>query len=211
VTIVTGILGLIIWVIVQVSVERAARDKGVPLFSSKQMRYMRRKARRTGTTPDTVAYAPRTRVSPMFIKDWLGPDSLPTVHSTLTTPQSAPAPQETGERSRLVAVVAVIVGSVGVVGLMFFAGVWTPVVPAPIGVVPPGAASAAVTAQSQPTRMGRTKQDANVRAGPSNTAAILRTISASTSVRIIEVNGTWARVAIGEASPVGWVYRPLIE
>ena len=47
---------------------------------------MRRKARRTGTTPDTVAYAPRTRVSPMFIKDWLGPDSLPTVHSTLTAP-----------------------------------------------------------------------------------------------------------------------------
>lgn len=204
-----GILAVIVWLIGQYIHEKACRDAGVPLLTSRQYRYMRRKARRTGTTLDTVDYGPRTRQSPLFFKDWLGPNPL----SPNTTVPPA-RPQKKGGR--------VLLGLVGFAGIMLSTYLAARHLTSRSQVPPPPPTlEASVTTLPAPlppaaspvsqAHVGRMKQTANVRVGPSNAAAVLRTIPANTAVRIIDTNATWAKVALDDAVAIGWVYRPLIE
>lgn len=213
-SVVLGIVAFIAWLIVQYNLEKISRDAGAPLLSRRQLRYMRRKARRTGTTLSTVNYEPRTRQSPLFLKDWLGPNSL-SRDTVVPTSASNNLPQSVERQWRGITVVAVIVVISYLVNHTVTSNSPQPAPSAPFA-APVYAAEVSTppivpSAQPQRVRNGRTKQGANLRGGPSNAATILRTIPANTAVRIIETNGRWARIALDDAAPVGWVYRPLIE
>lgn len=202
------ILALVVWAILQFAMEKHARDTGQPLLTRKQLKYMRRKARQTGTTVATVDYKPRpgNRAYPIFHKDWLGPDGKP------LPPEQVPPPSEpTQEATRRWGWVtlACIVGAV--IYLAARPQQQTPAPPASAITAETIPQAAASSSRPLSIRDGRTKQGANVRAGPSNGAAVLRTVAANTSVRIIEVSGGWIRVSIGDAPPIGWVHGSLIE
>lgn len=214
VSIIALFFALIIWVIVHIQAERHARDAGEPLRTRKQLRYMRRKARQTGTTMETVAYKPRpgNRAYPIFHEDWIGPDGKP-LPPDRVPPDRAPA---STTLARVNAwcwfAVACIVAAVWYV----VAGPQRPT-PAPVAASAPAATDAAAPQVAAPSarpigsRDGRTKQGSNVRAGPSGTAPVLRTVADNTTVRIVEVSGGWMRVSVGDAPPIGWIHGSLIE
>lgn len=205
-SIVAGIVGIVLCLLGRYCYEKACRDAGAPLLSSKQHRYIRRKANRTGTTLDTVDYKPRTRQQPLFFKDWLGPNS--SIADTTAQPPSDHQPKK--ERGAYL-VLAVITGAVILAYMASKSGVPTP--PAPLEAqasVLQVAPSPTISPTSQ-IRIGRMKQTANVRIGPSNTATVLRTIPLSTAVQIVETNGAWAKISLNDEVAIGWVYRPVIQ
>ncbi|BCG88258.1 hypothetical protein MesoLj113c_43680 [Mesorhizobium sp. 113-3-9] len=51
---------------------------------------------------------------------------------------------------------------------------------------------------------------ANIRSDPSIAGAVLSQVSAGTAVRVVAVNGRWARVRKDEV-PLGWISRSLLE
>lgn len=204
------ILALVVWALLQFKVEKDARDAGEPLLTRKQLKYMRRKARQTGTTIATVAYKPRpgNRAYPIFHKDWLGPDGRPLLQDQ-THPPIKPSQESTKAWGWFV--LACIAASV-----VYVAAKPQQQTSAPIVTPAPAVAGAAVP-QIAPffhppgIRDGRTTQGANVRAGPSSNAAVLHTVAANTTVRIIDVSGGWMQVSIGDAPAIGWIYGSLME
>lgn len=203
------ILALILWVGIHVQAERHARDAGEPLLTRQQLKYMRRKARKTGTTMETVAYKPHpgNRAYPIFHKDWLGPDGKP-----LPPDQAPPSMGLARVNAWCWFVVACIIAAV-----LYAAGKPQQHSPAPVSISASATTDTAISQAAVPTphsagfRGGRTKQGANVRAGPSGSAPVLRTVTSNTTVRIVEVSGGWMRVSLGDATPIGWIHGSLIE
>ena len=54
-----------------------------------------------------------------------------------------------------------------------------------------------------------TRQQANVRAEPNGTAAIVRTAPKSATLRVYARNGTW--IWVGDTQPWGWIHASLLD
>lgn len=249
----------VIWICVQVQIEKISRDAGEPLLSRKQMKYLRRKAHRTGKTLDTVPYKPKTRQSPIFLRDWLGPDGKPLqssqslppgpAHNTLQYPSPEPPHYaegaSEGTREDRFVVGAVLLAVLGIAGFV----VWresameppqqpllTQAAPTPpqaqrsAQTVSTPLASAAQVRPAPPVQTvqmaaphpatppaalsgtsARTRQGANVRTAPSGSAEVVQTLRSNTPVEVVEMRGTWAKVAPPNSPPIGWVFRPLLD
>lgn len=205
------IVAFVVWLVIQYKYEKYCQDAGLPLLTGRQYRYIRRKARRTGSSFNTVDYKPRTRQSPLFSKDWLGPNPLSsdaTASPSTTQPSESQPPEKKGR---------VLLGMTVIAGIMLSSylaskgQLFTPLAPVDTPPLTPQMTSSHVASPAPQPRVGRMKQTANVRGGPSNTADVLRTIPVGTAVQIVEARGSWVRVAVGDTAPIGWVYRPLVE
>lgn len=208
--IVLTIFALIVWAVIQFKAEKLARDAGEPLLTRKQLRYMRRKARRTGTTISTVEYKshPGNRAYPIFHKDWLGPDGKLLLREQ-TLPPDGPTRESTKSWGWFI--LACVIAAIVYVAAKSQQQALLPLAaPAP-AIADTAVPQAATSSHPSGIRGGRTKQGANVRAGPSGSAAVLRTVAANTNIRIIEVSGGWMQVSIGDAPPIGWVHGSLID
>jgi hypothetical protein len=69
-----------------------------------------------------------------------------------------------------------------------------------------GAASA-VTA----TRSVIVRQTANVRAEPSLSGAVLRTVPRGTTLQVVQSENGWLRVTARDGEPLGWVHSSLVN
>jgi hypothetical protein len=202
------IVVFVVWLLIQYHVEKAAKKAGAPLLGRGQLRYLRRKARRTGQGIDEVAYRPRTRQAPLFHKDWLAPAPV----EVLAT--SAEVQKAKGWRSGWV-VAAAIVGVLAlgaVLGDGREGGSHPGPLPSQVAPLTPPQRLPPMAERGPPTlRVMRTKTGANVRSLPSNSAQVLRVLPANSTVQIIREEGGWMYVRVGDEAPIGWIYRDLLS
>lgn len=86
--------------------------------------------------------------------------------------------------------------------------------PPPSAPEPPAAAAPVQPAAPGPASLGRAARvrvDANVRAAPSGSAPVVRTVLAGTEVRIAGEEYGWQRVLLPNGTELGWIYGNLID
>jgi hypothetical protein len=87
--------------------------------------------------------------------------------------------------------------------------------PLPLPMPPPRPSSASPTQSPTPTQSLQplervaTLQAANIRAGPSGTAAVVRTAARGATFKVFGRSSGW--VQVGDTEPVGWIYSGLLE
>lgn len=200
--------------------EKACRRDGVPILSRRQLRYVRRKARKQGVSPNEVSYRPQ-REHPIFLQPEAPASSfLPSVTPTvpMVPRQSTPVEPDGASGGGLKWLLGLLGLAAALLAAVVVGGRNDDGQPAPAQQTsPPAALQAALPASSAPPQQTplaaqqtrRTVRAVNVRTGPGGNAAVLRTLPANSEFIVVETSGEWAKVAVSGEAPVGWIYLPV--